>query len=221
MPRFRLAQRRRFIRCAIVFFDGILAACVVRCAVAFLGLVCAAAGALAQSSVDPARGKAKATACEACHGTQERPSLPMTPSLTGQQEDFISLQMFLFREGLREAPQMAGMLNGFSDYDLVDVAAYFGRQKPTRSNDTQPDPKLRARGAELSKSMGCGTCHMQDFRGQKQIPRLTNQREDYLAATMKAYRDNKRTGADTSMNGILYRVPDRDIEALAHFLAHQ
>jgi cytochrome c553 len=69
--------------------------------------------------------------------------------------------------------------------------------------------------------MGCGSCHLQDFRGQKQIPRVANQREDYLAATMKAYRDNKRTGADTSMNGILYKVPDGDIEALAHFLAHQ
>ena len=189
-------------------------------AVAFLGAIVAAGGAFGQSSVDPARGKAKAAPCEACHGTQDRPSLPATPSLSGQQEDFISLQMFLFREGLREAPQMAGVLNGFTDFDLLDVAAYFGRQKPSR-NSTQPDPNLHARGAEISKSMGCGSCHFQDFRGQKQIPRISNQREDYLAATMKAYRDNKRTGADTNMNGILYKVPDGDIEALAHYLAHQ
>jgi len=189
-------------------------------AVAFLGVIVAAGGAFGQSSVDPARGKAKAAPCEACHGTQDRPSLPATPSLSGQQEDFISLQMFLFREGLREAPQMAGVLNGFTDFDLLDVAAYFGRQKPAR-NSTQPDPKLHARGAGISKSMGCGSCHLQDFRGQKQIPRISNQREDYLAATMKAYRDNKRTGADTSMNGILYKMADGDIEALAHFLAHQ
>jgi cytochrome c553 len=190
-------------------------------AVAFVSAVLAANSAGAQSSVDPARGKANATACEVCHGTQDRPSLPGTPWLAGQQEDYISLQMFLFREELREAPQMAGALKGFSDYDLVDVAAYFGRQKPPSRGNTQPDPKLHARGAALSKSMGCGTCHIQDFRGQKQIPRLAYQREDYLAAAMKAYRDNKRTGADTNMNGILYKVPDGDIDALAHFLAHQ
>jgi cytochrome c553 len=88
-------------------------------------------------------------------------------------------------------------------------------------NSTHPEAKLHARGAVLSKSMGCGTCHFQDFRGQKQIPRISNQREDYLAATMKAYRDNKRTGADTSMNGILYKMADGDIEALAHYLANQ
>lgn len=211
----------RFIRCAIVFFGGILAARVVRCAVVFLGAVLATGAVFAQSSVDPARGKAKAAACEACHGTQERPSLPGTPWLAGQLEDFIATQMFLFREELRQAPPMAGVLKGFSDYDLVDVAAYFGRQKPVRAGGGKPDPKLRARGAELAKNMGCGSCHLQDYRGQKQVPRVANQREDYLAATMKAYRDNKRTGADTSMNGILYKVPDGDIEALAHFLAHQ
>ena len=189
-------------------------------AVAYLGVVLAAGGAAGQSSVDPARGKAKAVVCESCHGAPERPSLAGMPSLAGQQEDFLSLQMFLFREGLREAPQMAGVLNGFTDFDLLDVAAYFGRQKPVR-NSTHPEAKLHARGAVLSKSMGCGTCHFQDFRGQKQIPRISNQREDYLAATMRAYRDNKRTGADTSMNGILYKVPDGDIDALAHYLAHQ
>jgi cytochrome c553 len=190
-------------------------------AAAFVGFVLAASGVSAQSSIDPARGKAKAAACEACHGTQDRPSLPGTPWLAGQLEDFIATQMFLFREELRQAPSMVGVLKGFTDYDLVDVAAYFGRQKPVSASRGKPDPKLHARGAALSKSMGCGTCHFQDFRGQKQIPRLANQREDYLAATMKAYRDNKRTGADSSMNGILYKVPDADIDALAHFLAHQ
>jgi cytochrome c553 len=215
------AQRRARLRCAVVFLDGILAGGAILRAVAFSGAVLAASAAFAQSSIDPARGKTKATPCEACHGTQDRPAVPGTPWLAGQLEDFIATQMFLFREGLREAPQMTGVLNGFSDYDLVDVAAYFGRQKPVGRGGSKPDPKLHARGAELSKSMGCGTCHMQDFRGQKQIPRISNQREDYLATTMKAYRDNKRTGADTSMNGILYKVPDGDIEAMAHFLAHQ
>jgi cytochrome c553 len=69
--------------------------------------------------------------------------------------------------------------------------------------------------------MGCGSCHLQDYRGQKQVPKLSNQLEDYLVASMQAYRDNKRAGPDTSMNGILYRMPNSDIRALAHYLAHQ
>ncbi|MGH8648671.1 MAG: c-type cytochrome, partial [Burkholderiales bacterium] len=108
--------------------------------------------------------------------------------------------MFLLREGLREIPQMAGLFNGFTDRDLTDVAAHFARQTPPRGN-TQRDPQLHARGAGLAQAMGCGSCHLQDYRGQKQVPRLTGLPEDYLAATMKAYRDNKRSGTDTSMNG--------------------
>lgn len=188
-------------------------------AVAFLGVLLVAGSACAQSA-DPARGKIKAAACEACHGSPERPPLAGTPPLAGQQQEFLALQMFLFREGLREAPQMASTLNGFSDWDLVDVAAYFTRQSAARNN-ARPDPQLLARGAALAKTMGCGSCHIEDYRGQKQVPRLTGLPEDYLAATMKAYRDNKRTGADTTMNGILYKMPDRDIEALAHYLANR
>ena len=192
----------------------------IRRAAAFLGIAIAAGAVLAQTSADPSRGKARAGACEACHGAPDRPPLAGTPPLAGQQEDFLALQMFLFREGLREAPQMAGALNGFSDWDLVDVAAYFTRQPAARNSD-KPDARLHARGAALAKAMGCGSCHFPDYRGQKQVPRLTGLPEDYLVASMKAYRDNKRVGPDTSMNGILYKAADGDIEALAHYLAHQ
>jgi cytochrome c553 len=123
------------------------------------------------------------------------------------------------REGLREVPQMAGMLKGLSDRDLGDIAAYFAGQKPSQRNVSR-DAKLYARGAALAKAMICGNCHGDDYRGQKHVPRLANQREDYLAAALKAYRDNKRTGIDTSMNGVMYQAADSDIRALAHYLAH-
>ena len=62
-------------------------------------------------------------------------------------------------------------------------------------------------------------CHLADFKGQKQVPRLAAQREDYLAAEMRAYRDSKRKGGDTIMAAALYGVSDADIDALAHFMS--
>ena len=200
-----LARRIRFIRRAV--FLG-------------CGVVVAAGAALAQSGGDAARGAARAASCLACHGAPERDPLPGTPSLAGQPGDFLVLQMVLLREGLREAPQMDGTLKGYSDPDLFDVAAYFSG-RPPRPGGGKLDPDLRSQGARLAATMGCGSCHLKNYSGQKQVPRLTNQREDYLVAAMQAYRDNKRVGPDTSMNGILYRVPDSDIRALAHYLAHQ
>lgn len=204
MQRPEAARRRRVIRRAAV--SG--------CAIALM------AGAVhAQSKADLPRGAAKAAACAACHGAPDRPPLPGVPTLAAQQEQFLVLQMFLMREGLRDVPQMAGTLKDFSDRDFDDVAAYFARRKPPRVESGR-NPKLHESGAALAKGMACGSCHLGDYSGQRQVPRVAGQREDYLAATMKAYRDNKRVGADTSMNGILYQVPDGDIEALAHYLAH-
>lgn len=45
------------------------------------------------------------------------------------------------------------------------------------------------------------------------------QPEDFLAAAMLAYRDNRRVGADTQMNGLMLGLTDADIAALAHDLA--
>ncbi len=175
---------------------------------------------LAQSKIDPARGAPKAAACAGCHGSPTSPPLPNMPYLAGQQAEFLVLQMFLFREGLRNVPEMKGLFNGWADRDLEEVAAFFAAQPPPAPSGKR-DSKLHARGAAISRGMGCGSCHLQDYAGQRQVPRLANQREDYLATSMKAFRDNKRTGADTNMNGIMYKVPDADIDALAHYFAHQ
>jgi cytochrome c553 len=142
------------------------------------------------------------------------------PTLFGQQPEFLVLQMFFIRERLRDVPQMAGLLKGVTDAELTDMAAYFSSEQAPRVA-AKPDSKLRARGAELSKRLGCGSCHMPDYSGQRQVPRLTGQREEYLVTALKDYRDNKRSGSDTSMNAVLYQVSDSDIAALAHYLATQ
>ena len=155
----------------------------------------------------------------ACHGSPNSAPPAGMPALGGQQPEFTVLQLILMREGLREVPEMSGMLNEFSDGDLADVAAYFAGQSLPRPT-TRVDPRLHAEGAELAQAMGCGSCHFGNFRGQNQIPRIANQREDYLVASLKAYRDNKRSGIDTSMNNAMYEVTDGEIRALAHYLAH-
>ena len=199
------ARRMMFIRRAAF----------VPCVVLFVG------DALAQpQSADPSRAAARAATCESCHGTPQRAPLPGTPYLAGQQYLFLEMQMFLFREGLRDVPQMAGLFAGVTDRDFADIGAYFAGQTPPRGA-SRPDPALYARGAAIARDMGCGSCHLPDYRGQKHVPRLDNQPEDYLVAAMKAYRDNTRAGSDTSMNAALYRVGDEDLRALAHYLAHQ
>ena len=62
-------------------------------------------------------------------------------------------------------------------------------------------------------------CHLPDFRGREQMPRLAGQREEFLAEAMLQYRQNRRPGGDTMMAAALYGIPETDFRALAHYLA--
>ena len=172
---------------------------------------------------DAARGRALAEerGCGACHGTEGRAAVPNTPMLAGQPPHFHVLQMILFRERLRNVPPMADLAQGLTDGELEDIATYFAGLQPEPPDDRRAqDEMLMARGQALSQQLRCGVCHLPDYRGREQIPRLAGQREDFLLRTMQEYRDNIRIGTDTSMNAVVYGVPDADLASLAHYLAH-
>jgi cytochrome c553 len=176
----------------------------------------------AAAAQDASRGAALAAArgCGACHGAHGVSAIPGTPSLAGQQPLFIVLQLILFREGLRQVPAMTPFAAGLDDGAIEDLAAHYAALPALPPPDQRPaDPAATARGAALSPQHHCNVCHLPDYRGQNQVPRLVPQREEYLAAAMRAYRDQRRSGADTQMSAAVYGLSDADIEDLARYLA--
>lgn len=157
-------------------------------------------------------------ACAACHGADGNSQLPGIPSLAGQPRVFIENQLVIIREGLREIPAMKGQLDGVSDAEITAMAVHFARL-PARNTPPAGDPALMAQGRALAESMRCGTCHLPDYRGREQMPRLAGQREDYLLYSMLQFKNNQATGRDTIMAASLYGIADADLKALAHFLA--
>jgi len=157
--------------------------------------------------------------CAACHGDDGNSTNPQIPSIAGQPKLFIETQLVLFREELRKSEQMLPVVKGMKDAELVKLAEHFSRLPARSMEGGVADQGLMKTGREKAKALRCGICHLSDFRGQNQIPRLAGQRETYLAAEMRAYRDGKRSGGDTIMAAALYGVSDADIRALAHFLS--
>ncbi|HUG79450.1 MAG TPA: c-type cytochrome [Burkholderiales bacterium] len=158
-------------------------------------------------------------ACLACHGPDGNSLTPGIPSIAGQPKLFLETQLVLMREEVRPAPQMLPLLKGIKDAEIVRLAEHFSKL-PAKSMATGPgDAALLKKGRSLAGKLRCGICHLSDYSGQKQIPRLAGQREDYLLSELFAYRDGKRVGGDTMMSSVLYEVPDADLRALAHFLA--
>ena len=160
-------------------------------------------------------------ACEACHGKGGNSTMALTPSIAGQPATFLENQLIFFREGLRASAVMQGVAKGMKDRDIADLAKHFAASPVQIVSPGPPDAKLAARARQLADARHCGQCHLPDYRGRAQMPRLAGQREDYLVDTMKAYREGKRTGADTTMSEVLYGLSDADIEALGHFLARR
>lgn len=156
--------------------------------------------------------------CAACHGIDGNSKTSASPSLAGQPRTFLENQMIMIREGIRDVPAMKGQLDGVSDTDIIALAKHFSSQTLIPLEIKRNDP-LYQRGAELSKKMLCGTCHLPDYRGRDQMPRLSGQREDYLLHSMRQFRNNEAVGRDTIMAASLYGISDADLIAMAHYLA--
>jgi cytochrome c553 len=156
--------------------------------------------------------------CAGCHGEDGNSRMENIPSLAGQPEFFVLNQLFLMREGVRKIEAMMPFVKDLKDDDLAALAKHFAGLTPKPSGE-KVDPALARRGGELVARLRCGSCHQPDLAGQQQMPRVAKQRVDYLIYSLKAYRDDQRTGADTLMSNVVAGLPDSDIAALAHYAA--
>ena len=158
--------------------------------------------------------------CAACHGAAGVSAIPGTPSLAAQPSLFIENQLVLIREGVREAaPPMAETLKGIKDAEIRMLASYFAALRPPPPAGNA-DAAMAQRAREVAQKAHCASCHLPDYSGREQMPRLAGQREDYLLEAMRAYRDYRRTGGDTLMAAALYGIADADLQALANYLAN-
>lgn len=173
----------------------------------------------AQPAAQPTAGQL--SLCMACHGPQGNSQIPSIPSLAGQPKVFIENQLVLIREGLREVPQMKGMLDQVKDEEFIALANYFSVQTPAKSANAPIDQARYLRGQVTAQKMLCGSCHLPTYVGQNQIPRLAGQHEEFLILSLKQFRDNTAmAGRDPNMAASVFGTKDADIADLAHYLTN-
>jgi cytochrome c553 len=161
----------------------------------------------------------RAAACFACHGEHGQSETENTPSLGGQQAPYALIQLFMFREKLRTFEPMNEMAKALTDDDLHAFSDFIATlPKPSPPADAG-DPVRLQRAQALVQQYHCDSCHNADFSGRDNVPRLADQREDYLAKTMLEYKDNSRHGYDATMADVLQPVTKEQIADLAYFLA--
>src|ERR1700760_3492628 len=161
----------------------------------------------------------RAATCFACHGEQGISQTENIPSLGGQQAPYALIQLFMFREKLRTFEPMNDIAKSFTDDDLRSFSDFIATlPKPAPPADAG-DPARIARAQALVTQNRCNSCHGADFSGGDNVPWLADQREDYLAKTMREYKDNTRHGYDGTMAEVLQPVTTDQIADLAYYIA--
>jgi cytochrome c553 len=174
---------------------------------------------LIASSANSETIEQRAAVCFACHGENGQSATDLTPSLGGQQAPYALIQLFMFREKLRSFGPMNDMTKSMTDDDLRNFSEFIAKlPKPKPPEDT-PDAALMQRAKELTVKYHCNACHRPDFSGGDNVPRIANQREDYLNKTLRGYKDNSRHGYDGTMADVMGPVTPDQITDLAYFLA--
>ncbi len=184
--------------------------------VAFTALAVLAAA----SSTLAASLEERITVCLACHGAGGLSRVPETPSLAGQPQFFTVAQLFLFRDGRRNSAAMTAAAKDLTNDDLRALSDYIAKLPPPEPPSEPADPARAARGRTLASQNHCTVCHNPDFSGREQMPRLANQREDYLLKAMREYKTGARIGYAGAMAVELRELTDADLADLAHYLSH-
>jgi cytochrome c553 len=172
------------------------------------------APAVQTKSGDAAAGKSAAAACAGCHGEKGTSATPKTtPSLAGQDAQYLAAAMIAYKDGSRSDDTMKGVSAAIDETGARNLAAFYASQTPQAASVRKP--------LALSEWVQrCDRCHGTNGNStDPRLPALAAQRLDYLVKTLNAYRTGQRTSPQmAAMSDVL---TESDVEGLAAYYARQ
>ena len=177
------------------------------------------------SKPDLVKGAEKfAAVCVACHGVDGNSGAVENPKLAGQHPEYLVKQLQEFKSGKRKNAVMQGFATTLSDEEMRDIAFWAAGQKAKPG--FAKDKELVALGERIYKGgiadrqiAACAGCHSPTGAGiPAQYPRLAGQHADYVAASLRGYRDGGRTN-NLQMTQNAAKLNDREIKAVSDYIA--
>jgi cytochrome c553 len=160
-----------------------------------------------------AAGKAAATVCAACHGDQGVSGNPATPSIAGQDAQYLAAAITAYKEGSRKDESMKGPAGALDERAIKDVAAFYAAQAPQPLNVRRP--LTLAEWVER-----CDRCHGPGGNSTDPlIPRLAAQRTEWLEEVLHAYRTGTRKS--TAMAAMSALLSEGDVKEIAQHYSRQ
>ncbi len=204
-----------------------------------LGLALLASGANAQGASDAARARqivengsalGREAACSSCHGsTGQGQAETGFPRLRGLSVRYLFKQLNDYASEARPNEIMTPLAKRLSEADRQALAEYYGRlqarpiaqTEPAAAEDTRLGQTIYAQGLQERGLQACSNCHGPNGIGlDPTYPRLAGQHALYTATQLRLWRDDVRKNDPSRvMHEIASRMGDREIEAVAAYLA--
>jgi cytochrome c553 len=162
---------------------------------------------------DQAAGKSAAATCAGCHGEKGVSGNPATPSLAGQDAQYIAAALRAYKDGARSDETMKGLAATLDEAAAKNLAAFYANQQPQSTGVRKP-----LTTAEWAQR--CDRCHgVNGNSTDPRLPALAAQRVEYLEKVLHAYRTGERKSPQmAAMSGVL---TEADVENLAAYYARQ
>ena len=162
---------------------------------------------------DAAAGKKAAAACAGCHGESGVSSVPGTPSLAGQDAQYLVAATLAYKDGSRRDETMKAPAAALDERALKDVAAFYAAQEPQA-------PEVRKPLSLAEWTARCDRCHgVNGNSTDPMVPALASQRADWLEQVLAAYRSGARKS--TAMSAMSASLGDGEVKALAAHYSRQ
>jgi cytochrome c553 len=115
---------------------------------------------------------------------------------------------------------MNEMAAGLSDGELQSIADALATLPAPKPPDDPGDPGRLERARAMAEQNRCNSCHRPDFSGRESVPRLADQREDYLLKTLSEYKSGARRAYEPIMVEVLQPISEAAMVELSYYLAH-
>src|SRR6202171_2759387 len=170
-------------------------------------------GAAAAQSIEE-----KTQVCAGCHGEDGKPADKTIPTIWGQQQGYIYIQLRDFRRGDRKNDIMQPIASTMEREDMLAIAEYFSKKPWPDLGQPRASKKISARALSANRSVGCTGCHLDQFQGDGTVPRLAGQSRDYLTKPIADCRTRAR-GNNPGMSDLMLATAPDDLAALTEYLA--
>ena len=160
---------------------------------------------------NPDLGRELAEPCAGCHGADGNTTAADMPSLAGQDARYFIKAMAAYQNGTRQHEAMLGAVEGLSESDLADLAAFYAVQEPVRRN-------VRAPLTTAQWITRCERCHGVDGNStDPRFPMLAAQDRTYLINALRSYAGDARS--NSTMHAMSAPLSAADIDRIADFYA--